>query len=125
MAFFTKLSCFLLALFTIYTNAIGTDDQVYAPIDYGTFGNPSANVRPRFRYWVPDASVDLGTVANDISNIGRVGAGGIELLGYYFYGEIPGDVRTSPVPVDWTKYGWGTLAWSAFCRMNDYSMLII
>lgn len=63
-----------------------TDSQVEAAIDAGTFENPSKNVRPRFRYWIPDASVNLTTVADDIKEIGRIGASGIELLGYYLYG---------------------------------------
>lgn len=92
--------------------AIGTDDQVNANIDYGTFQNPSSQVRPKFRYWVPDASVDPQGIANDIAAAGQAGAGGVELLGYYFYGELPNDQRYSPVLVDWTKYGWGTPAWS-------------
>jgi hypothetical protein len=92
--------------------SVGTNDQVNAPINYGTFQNPSSNVRPRFRYWVPDASVDLSTIAADIASAGKAGAGGVELLGYYFYGEHPDDPRYSPVLVDWTEFGWGTPAWS-------------
>lgn len=89
--------------------SLNTNDQVGADIDYGSFQNPSNRVRPRFRYWVPDASVDLDTVKSDIIAASSVGAGGVELLGYYFYGAaIAGDI-----PVDWTLYGWGTAAWSA------------
>ncbi|KAJ5605313.1 secreted protein [Penicillium lagena] len=84
-----------------------TDDQDNAAIKAGTFQNPSANVRPRFRYWVPDASVDLSYVADDIEGAAAAGAGGIELLGYYLYGANPGTF----VPVDWSTYGWGTPAW--------------
>ncbi len=85
-----------------------TDDQVNAAIKAGTFADPSANVRPRFRYWIPDASVNLSTVAEDVAGTKRAGAGGVELLGYYNYGGNPGDF----VPVDWSTYGWGTPAWS-------------
>lgn len=63
-----------------------TDALVNAAIDAGTFTNPSQNVRPRFRYWVPDASVDLTTLAEDVRQAGVVGAGGVEILGYYLYG---------------------------------------
>ncbi|THW43029.1 hypothetical protein D6D22_04627 [Aureobasidium pullulans] len=89
--------------------AIGTNDQVDADIGYGTFEAPSANVRPRFRYWVPDASVNLSQVAADIKDVKRVGAGGVELLGYYNYGDTTFFI--SAIPTDWTKYGWGTPAW--------------
>ncbi len=85
-----------------------TDDQVNAAIQAGTFENPSVNVRPRFRYWIPDASADLTTVAQDIASAKDAGAGGIEVLGYYDYGASPGNF----VPVDWSTYGWGTPAWS-------------
>jgi hypothetical protein len=93
--------------------AIGTNDQVNSNINYGTFANPSAYVRPRFRYWPPDASVNLTQVAEDIKQAGRVGAGGVELLGYYLYGNqqlFPGvyDLAGS----DWTVYHFGSLAWS-------------
>ena len=41
-----------------------------------------------------------------------VGMGGLELLGYYLYGDYPSVIAEGgPVPVDWTKYGWGTEAW--------------
>ena len=86
-----------------------TDDQQGASINAGTFQNPSSAVRPRFRYWVPDASVDLTAVGEDIAGAASAGAGGVEVLGYYLYGgSQPGDYA----PVDWSKYGWGTPAWS-------------
>jgi hypothetical protein len=84
------------------------DDQVNAPIRAGTFQNPSANVRPRFRYWIPDASVDLDTVEQDVVGAKAAGAGGLEVLGYYDYGSNPGTFE----PTDWATYGWGTDAWS-------------
>jgi hypothetical protein len=85
-----------------------TDDQVYAEIQSGTFSQPSVNFRPRFRYWLPDASVNLTRVAQDIADAGVVGAAGVEFIGYYLYGASPGTF----VPVDWATYGWGTPAWS-------------
>jgi hypothetical protein len=85
-----------------------TDDQVYASIESGTFSQPAVSIRPRFRYWLPDASVNLTRVAQDIADAGAVGASGVEVLGYYLYGAFPGAF----VPVDWATYGWGTPAWS-------------
>ena len=97
-----------------YVLAVGTNDQVNANINYGSFGNPSAAVRPRFRYWLPDASVNLTQVAADIKDVGKVGAGGVELLGYYNYGDT--ELFVSTISTDWTKYGWGTPAWR---EIND------
>jgi hypothetical protein len=104
----------LCALTSLLCSASGhnTNDQVKANIDYGSFEDPSAYVRPRFRYWIPDASVDLNAVAEDFSKAKTVGMGGLELLGYYLYGNYPSVIAEGgPVPVDWTKYGWGTEAW--------------
>ncbi|GAB7361969.1 hypothetical protein MBLNU230_g2006t1 [Neophaeotheca triangularis] len=89
-----------------------TDDQVSADVDYGTFRDPSSLLRPRFRYWIPDASVDLSEVARDFEAVAEKGAGGMELLGYYLYGNYPEEVAEGgPTPTDWTTYGWGTEAW--------------
>ncbi|KAF2096025.1 hypothetical protein NA57DRAFT_67641 [Rhizodiscina lignyota] len=81
-----------------------TDALVNAAIDAGTFQNPSAKIRPRYRYWVPDASVSHASLAEDVKEAGEVGAGGVEVLGYYLYGG-------TFAPDDWSIYGWGTPAW--------------
>ena len=84
-----------------------------ASISSGTFKDPSANVRPRFRYWLPDASVNSSQVADDIRAAGKVGAGGVELLGYYLYGNVqifPGNYDL--LQSDWTVYYFGSPAWS-------------
>lgn len=93
-----------------FASATGIDSQVEPALDYGTFQNPSSNLRPRFRYWIPDASVDPAQVAADVKDAGRIGAGGVEILGYYNYGD-DGPIQ-GPIPTDWTEYGWGTPAWS-------------
>lgn len=93
--------------------AVGLNGQVNANVNCGTFQAPSANVRPRFRYWLPDASVSSSQVADDIRDVGRVGAGGIELLGYYLYGNIqmfPGNHCL--LQSDWTVNYFGSPAWS-------------
>ncbi len=74
----------------------------------GTFIEPAVNFRPRFRYWIPDASVDHARVAQDIADVGAIGGAGVEVLGFYLYGASPGTF----VPVDWATYGWVTPAWS-------------
>jgi hypothetical protein len=103
-----------MALSVLGTYGTGTNDQFGANINYGTFQNPSSNVRPRFRYWVNDASMNLTSIAEDIRDIGRSGAGGVELLGYYLYGDGQnfGGGLASPLQSDWTTYGFGSPAWS-------------
>ncbi|PVH68453.1 hypothetical protein DL98DRAFT_441184, partial [Cadophora sp. DSE1049] len=73
----------------------------------GTFQSPANGVRPKFRYWLPDAGVDPAGIAADIKSIGSIGAGGIELCNYYLYGGQIG----SP-PNDWSTYGFGTPAYN-------------
>ncbi|PWY91931.1 hypothetical protein BO94DRAFT_555096 [Aspergillus sclerotioniger CBS 115572] len=101
------------ALFTTNVRGIGTNDHVEPDIDYGTFQNPSSSVRPRFRYWVNDASVNLSVVAEDVKAISKAGAGGLELLGYYLYGDSStfGGQLASPLQSDWTVFGYGSPAW--------------
>lgn len=76
--------------------------------DRGTFRDPSASIRTKFRYWVPDASVDIDAVQADIAAVARIGGGGVELYPYYNYG----DINPGYIPTDWTKYGWGLPPWS-------------
>ncbi|KAH8802586.1 hypothetical protein F5884DRAFT_738217 [Xylogone sp. PMI_703] len=59
-------------------------------------------MRPRYRYWIPDASIDPDKLADDIHSIGQIGAGGIEFLPFYLYGGEAG--TDSP---DWSIYGYG------------------
>ncbi|KAL5434257.1 hypothetical protein PMIN07_009197 [Paraphaeosphaeria minitans] len=95
-----------------------TDPSFDAVVDKGTFLNPSKNVRPKFRYWIPDASVDTEVVAQDVQSAAEVGCGGLELLGYYLYGGPPGNGagRGTYAPVDWAQYGFGTSAWHEVFR---------
>ncbi len=50
----------------------GVDPSVNSPLDKGTFQDPSVHVRPKFRYWIPDASVDPAIAANDVRAAGSV-----------------------------------------------------
>ncbi|KAJ4296362.1 hypothetical protein N0V90_006407 [Kalmusia sp. IMI 367209] len=74
----------------------------------GSFENPSAIVRPKFRYWLPDASINPVHLAEDIAQIGQRGAGGVELLNYFNYGGVQGP---PPKEVDWNIYGYATPAY--------------
>ncbi|KAJ9499406.1 hypothetical protein H2202_004989 [Exophiala xenobiotica] len=108
-----------------------TDPSTNAVVDKGTFSNPSVNVRPKFRYWIPDASVAPEVVANDVRAAGDIGAAGLELLGYYLYGGPPsnGAGRGDSAPVDWATYGFGTPAWhdvfQAFAQAHKDNGLIM
>lgn len=62
---------------------------------------------PRFRYWLPDASVDAEIVKADIKSAGAIGAGGVEFLPFYNYG---GELGGPPVGVNWSTYGFGSPA---------------
>ncbi|KAF2187908.1 hypothetical protein K469DRAFT_567905 [Zopfia rhizophila CBS 207.26] len=73
------------------------------------FKDPPPEYRPKFRYWLPDASIPSDIIAKDIRDAKAAGAGGLEYLPFYLYGlgnSIPG---LGP-PTDWTKYGFGTPA---------------
>lgn len=82
-----------------------TDDQTSARVDRGTFEDPAARLRPRFRYWLPDAGVDIRTVQNNIKSAGAIGAGGVEFLPFYNYG---GELSPEPTGANWTRDGFGT-----------------
>ncbi|KAH8197840.1 hypothetical protein TruAng_007987 [Truncatella angustata] len=71
------------------------------------FGEPPVQYRPKFRYWLPDASVPYQSVVDDVDHIVSVGAGGLEFLPFYNYG-------LGPALTDWSIYGFGTEAFKAF-----------
>lgn len=74
----------------------------------GTFENPDSRSRPRFRYWLPDASVDGNIVSADIKSAGDIGAGGVEFLPFYNYG---GDHGPQPEGADWSTFAFGSPAY--------------
>lgn len=82
-----------------------TNDHTSAKVDRGTFDNPAARLRPRFRYWLPDAGVDVQTVQDNIKSAGAIGAGGVEFLPFYNYG---GELTPAPAGSNWTRDGFGT-----------------
>ncbi|KAK2728329.1 hypothetical protein CKAH01_11126, partial [Colletotrichum kahawae] len=71
------------------------------------FASPPNIYRPKFRYWLPDAEVDIEAVTRDMAEIGSVGAGGLEFLPYYQF--------HSP-SANWSTYGYGTNASRAVFR---------
>ncbi|KAM5353547.1 hypothetical protein ACJ41O_000197 [Fusarium nematophilum] len=71
------------------------------------FESPTAHHRPLFRYWLPDASVDIDNVVGDVYALKEVGAGGFQFLPFYNYGF--GDPSSPPTSA-WDEYGFGTPA---------------
>ncbi|KKY13290.1 putative secreted protein [Diplodia seriata] len=71
------------------------------------FSSPDLKYRPKFRYWIPDASVSNEIVQKDIATMADVGAGGFELVAYYQYG-FPESDSGEATPTDWGVYGFGT-----------------
>lgn len=53
---------------------------------------------------MPDASVSLSSVQNDVYNVSAIGASGFEFLPFYFYGLVNG----GPRPTNWSETGFGT-----------------
>ncbi|KAH7377416.1 secreted protein [Cadophora sp. MPI-SDFR-AT-0126] len=77
----------------------------------GSFQNPQVENRPKFRYWLPDASVAPSAVAADVTSIGSIGGGGIELVPFYNYGGV-----LAPAVTDWSIYGYGTARYNAIVK---------
>ncbi|KAF4921943.1 hypothetical protein CGCVW01_v005626 [Colletotrichum viniferum] len=71
------------------------------------FASPPNIYRPKFRYWLPDAEVDIEAVTRDVAETGSVGAGGLEFLPYYQF--------RSP-SANWSTYGYGINASRAVFR---------
>jgi hypothetical protein len=83
-----------------------TSPETNAVIDSGSFASPSAAVRPQFRYWLPDASVDGDIVAADLEAAAAIGAGGVEFLPFFEYG---GQLVGMPAGANWSTYNFGTV----------------
>lgn len=100
-----SLSWAAAAVFFDMLASASVDDQAGSLINYGTFEQPSSLVRPRFRYWLPDSSVDLDVLKADIASAGSIGAGGVELLPFFQYG---GRIGAMPPGADWSVSSFGT-----------------
>ncbi|KAK5108481.1 hypothetical protein LTR62_008299 [Meristemomyces frigidus] len=117
---FRRYTFWLFASSLYSTLSQSSPEHLYGPkTEAGTFNKPAAHVRPKFRYWIPDASVDPVVVSRDVGQAAKVGMGGMELLGYYLYGGPPsnGAGRGTFAPVDWATYGFGTQSWDDVFQM--------
>ncbi|KAH6716535.1 hypothetical protein BKA61DRAFT_717923 [Leptodontidium sp. MPI-SDFR-AT-0119] len=90
-------------LCSLVTSTLGADSNSV----FQNFGSPAAKYRPKFRYWLPDASISPDVLSQDIASMAEVGAGGLEFLPFYLYGNVVGGGLP---PADWNTYGFGTLA---------------
>jgi hypothetical protein len=99
------------ATLSLFLTAIDYSQCVAASNSTGTFQNPSSRERARFRYWLPDAGVDHDVVVANIQNAGSIGAGGVEFLPFYDYGNVFG---LYPSYVNLTTTNFGT---PAFCEI--------
>ncbi|WP_328724462.1 glycosyl hydrolase [Streptomyces sp. NBC_00259] len=68
------------------------------------FADPRPEVRPRFRWWWPDALVDTAEIEREIDQIAAAGFGGVEIAAVTH--SMRGGATIDPV-----RYGWGTPAW--------------
>ncbi|KAL4919234.1 hypothetical protein BDW62DRAFT_209946 [Aspergillus aurantiobrunneus] len=82
---------------------------------HDTFQSPANSERVKFRYWLPDASVDTDTVQRDIQSAGSIGAGGVQFLPLYNYGA---SLAPPPDGADWATYGFGTQAYNALLKAS-------
>lgn len=98
----------LLALLA-YPSPLQAQPQPSESLPIPSFGFPSAAFRPKFRYWLPDASVSASSVDSDIAALASVGAGGLEFLPFYNYGQ-------TPISTDWSIYGFGTPAFRSLFK---------
>ncbi|KAF6831550.1 hypothetical protein CMUS01_07286 [Colletotrichum musicola] len=100
LSLFTFESTFALLATFLQAEAFRTCGQ-----RHDNFLDPPAVQRPRFRYWLPDGSVEPDVVKSDIRAAGDIGAGGVEFLPFYNYG---GGLGPPPAGVNWSAYGFGT-----------------
>ena len=105
----------LLSYIALPTTGTIISSQQTTPSQQDAFLNPPVRYRPKFRYWLPDASVDPDVVAADIASIVEKGGGGVEFLPFYFYGYVQsqGVNEGRPPPSDWSEYGFGSRAFGS------------
>lgn len=99
--------CLIASVFALITFLCHASPRSSYTIIADDFLSTTSRQRPRFRYWLPDASVDAETVKADIKSAGAIGAGGVEFLPFYNYG---GELGGPPIGVNWSTYGFGTPA---------------
>lgn len=72
---------------------------------FASFADPPRALRPRVRYWVPQAAVTDAGIRHDIQQLAAQGFGGVELVAMSMPKGIPED------------YAWGTPRWDRAMRV--------
>ncbi|TDD87811.1 hypothetical protein E1293_07315 [Actinomadura darangshiensis] len=76
----------------------------------GTFADPPASVRPKYRWWQPLAYTDDKELGRELDQIKRAGGGGAEVAPF----SVEGTGNNTP---EFLKtYGWGTPLWAQKTR---------
>ncbi|GAB3973576.1 hypothetical protein GCM10029978_053210 [Actinoallomurus acanthiterrae] len=89
----------------------------------GTFQNPPASVRPKYRWWVPLAHTDDDELRAEVEQIAASGAGGVEVSPF----GVPGTGNQQPEFL--RTYGWGTALWTRklqviIAEANKYGLTV-
>ncbi|KAF4212259.1 hypothetical protein CNMCM5878_001477 [Aspergillus fumigatiaffinis] len=82
------------------------------PAALDQFEHPPVGSKIKFRYWFPDASVPVASVQHDIADLASNGAGGLQLVPFYYYGNPSG----APPLTDWNVFGFGTEAFRSLFK---------
>ena len=69
------------------------------------FTRPQQDTAPRFRWWWPNAEVELDEIAKEVAEVARAGFGGLEIANVHH--SVPGDL------LDVVNRGWGSPHWIA------------
>ncbi|MFC7192980.1 glycosyl hydrolase [Halocatena marina] len=68
------------------------------------FGDPNADVRPKFRWWWPSGNVEPEEITDEVNSIADAGFGGAEIA-YVNFAQIGANNNAE-------KFDWGSPAWN-------------
>ncbi|SNS45990.1 F5/8 type C domain-containing protein [Actinomadura meyerae] len=104
----------LMALSGLAAVDAAADAPSYGPavpvLTRGTFADPPASVRPKYRWWQPLAYTDDKELGRELDQIKKAGGGGAEVAPF----SVEGAGNNTP---EFLKtYGWGTPLWAEKTR---------
>ncbi|MGH1562556.1 glycosyl hydrolase [Mumia sp. DW29H23] len=88
------------------TTGGGTAEALAPRLTASTFADPPAAVRPKYRWWMPQAYTDDDQLRAELADMRAAGAGGAEVAAFTFQGSG----TTSQSFLD--QYAWGTTRWT-------------
>ncbi|MEO3828960.1 glycosyl hydrolase [Actinomadura sp. B10D3] len=114
----TRLLAVPVAALTALSGLAAVDAAADAPsfgpaapeLTRGTFADPPASVRPKYRWWQPLAYTDDGELGLELDQIKKAGGGGAEVAPFNVEGA------GSNTPEFLKTYGWGTPLWAQKTR---------